>query len=86
MKVTEKEVPMRFTIAGAVIELTSEEVERRLVKVEPEEIRQVFVEVRGKRYPVKQALAAATPLIRSGFTTQDANRVFRKLGFKLGEI
>jgi hypothetical protein len=75
-----------FTIGGVEFSLTKEEVERKLKTVEPEEVRQVYVEVNAKKYPVKQALAVAAGLIRSGFTTQDAVRVFRRLSFSLGEM
>lgn len=75
-----------FTIGGQEFSLSAEDVERKLKGVEPEEVQQVYVEVLGKRYPVKQALAVSAGLIRSGFTTQMAVRVLRKLGFKLGEV
>ena len=75
-----------FTIGGQAFALSSEDVERKLKGVEPEGLQRVYVEVSGKRYPVKQALAASAGLIRSGFTTQMAVRVLRKLGFKLGEV
>lgn len=75
-----------FTIGGYEFSLSAEDVERKLRGVEPEEIQQVYVEVSGRRFPVKQALAVSAGLIRSGFTTQNAVRVLRKLGFKLGEV
>jgi hypothetical protein len=75
-----------FTIGGEEFSLSAEDVERKLKGVEPEEVQRVYVEVSGKRYPVKQALAVSATLIRSGFTTQMAVRVLRKLGFKLGEV
>jgi hypothetical protein len=78
-------VKYTFVIGGQQFSLSAEDVERRLKGVAPEEVRKVFVEVSGKRFPIKQALAVAAGQIRSGFTTQDALRVFRKLGFKLGE-
>ena len=74
-----------FVIGGQEFSLSADDVERRLKGVEPEKVRKVFVEVSGKRFPIKQALAVAALQIRSGFTTQDALRIFRKLGFKLGE-
>ena len=76
----------QFTIGGQEFALGREDVEKKLRGVEPEGIQKVYVEVNERRYPVKQALAVAAGLIRSGFTTQDALRVLRKLGFKLGEI
>ncbi len=75
-----------FTIGGAVFSLTREEVERKLKGINPEVVHQVYVEVNGRKYPVKQALAEVIGLMRSGFTTQDAVRVFRRLSFPLGEI
>lgn len=75
-----------FTIGGEEFSLSAEDVERKLKGVEPEQIQQVYAEISGKRYPVKQALAVSAGLIRSGFTTQMAVRVLRKLGFKLGEV
>jgi hypothetical protein len=75
-----------FTIGGEKFSLSREDVERKLKGVKPEPIQQVYVEVGGKQYPVKQALAVSADLMRSGFTTQNAVGIFRKLGFKLGEI
>ena len=76
---------MDFTIGGEGFSLQPQEVERKLKGVEPEAIQKVYVVINSRRYPAKQALAVAAGLIRSGFTTQDAIRVFRKLGFKFGE-
>src|SRR5258708_6699568 len=70
----------KFTIGGVEFLLSKQEVERKLSGLEPESVREVWVEVSGVRYPIKQALAAATGLLRGGFTTHDAMRVFRKLG------
>jgi hypothetical protein len=75
----------QFTVGGQKIELSREDVESRLEYVPPEEVTKVFVYVDGRRYPIKQALAVAAGLIRSGFTTQEAIRVFRNLDFTVGE-
>jgi hypothetical protein len=73
-----------FTIGGIQFFLTKEQVEQSLAGVEPESIREVYVQVNGKKYPIKQAFAAATGLLRGGFTTHDAMRVFRKLSLSVG--
>jgi hypothetical protein len=73
----------KFTIGGVEFFLTKKEVEQKLQTVEPESVREVSVEVNGKRYPVKQALAEATGLLRGNFTSHDAMRVFRKLSLPL---
>lgn len=77
-----------FRINGYEFSLDEERIEGKLKSLkEPEEIRKVYVEVKGRRWPIKQALHASVHgLTRSGFTTQDAVRVFRKFGFKVGEI
>jgi len=75
----------RFTIGGQAFSLSREQVEAKLKDVKPEQVRQVYVEVHKKKYPVKQALGEAVGLIRSSFTTQDAVRVFRRLSLPVGE-
>ncbi len=77
---------MDFTIGGETFSLEAKDVEKKLKGVEPEAIQQVYVVVSGVRYPVKQALAVSAGLIRAGFTTHQAFRVLRKLGFQLGEV
>jgi hypothetical protein len=74
----------KFRIGGVEFLLSKEEVERKLDGVEPENVREVYVDVKGKRYPIKQALARSTGLLKGGFTTHDAMRVFRKLSLVIG--
>ncbi|HWZ43934.1 MAG TPA: DUF5677 domain-containing protein [Candidatus Saccharimonadales bacterium] len=74
----------KFTVGGVQVLLNQEDVEQRLLAVMPEEIRELYVEVNGTRYPVKQALAEATGLHRGTFTSHDAMRVFRKLSIPIG--
>jgi hypothetical protein len=74
----------KFTVGGVEVFISKEEVEQKLQTVEPENIREVSVEVNGKRYPVKQALAEATGLLRGNFTSHDAMRVFRRLSLPMG--
>jgi hypothetical protein len=74
----------KFTIGGVEFLLSRHEVARKLNGVEPENVREVYVEVNGRRYPIKQALAVAAGLLRGAFTTHDAMRVFRKLALPVG--
>jgi len=74
----------KFTVGGVPVFLDREEVERKLRAVMPEEIRELYVEVNGTKYPVKQALAEATGLHRGTFTSHDAMRIFRKLSIPIG--
>lgn len=75
---------LKFTVGGVEISLGRGDVEQKLQGVEPENIREVSVLVNGKRYPVKQALAESTGLLRGNFTSHDAMRVFRKLSLPVG--
>jgi len=72
-----------FTVGGKAFSIGRQEVERKLKGVQPEPIRQYCVTVNGWDYPVKQAIEVSVGLLRSGFTTQDAIRVLRKLGLPL---
>lgn len=74
----------KFTIGGAEFYLSKVEIEQKLFGVEPEPVREVSVEVNGRRYPVKQALAEVTGLLKGNFTSHDAMRVFRRLSLPLG--
>ena len=76
---------MIFTIGGTEHDLTRTQIEERLAKVEPEPLTQVFVVVGARKFPVKQALAIGAGIVRSGFTTQYALRILRRLGFEVGE-
>ncbi len=72
-----------FTVGGKAFAVSRDEIERKLKGVQPEPIRQYYVTVNGRDYPVKQAVEVYTGLLRSGFTTQDAIRILRKFGLPL---
>lgn len=61
------------------------DVEQAMAGEDPEEIRKYLVEVNGVPYPPKQVLARATGWERQSFTTMEAQRVLRKLGFDCRE-
>jgi hypothetical protein len=68
-------------IAGQDYDLSPADVEAGLTGLDPEPIRDHYVVVAGRRFPPKQALAAATGLDRADFTTHQARAVLRRLGF-----
>ena len=70
-----------FQVAGSRFELERETVERALDGVLPEPVNEHYVVVGGRRYPPKQALARVTGLDRADFTTHQARRVLKRLGF-----
>jgi hypothetical protein len=77
---------VRVQIAGRVFDLHQADVSHLVGRLEPAEIRDHFVEIRGRRYPVKQALGAATGLDLSDFTSQHARSALRRLGLPVGRL
>lgn len=80
---------VRARVAGLVIEACRDEVERVLAGVEPEPVQTHWVEVGGRKFPPKQALAEVArakgvPLSRLEFTTMRARSVLRRLGLRVG--
>jgi|HubBroStandDraft_1064217.scaffolds.fasta_scaffold70302_2 hypothetical protein len=75
---------MKFTVGGTEFALSKADVELRLHGVEPEVIRELYVEVKGVMFPIKQAFAHVSGMQRGGFTSHDAMRVFRKLSLRIG--
>jgi len=70
-----------FRIAGHQVVLDRETVERGLAEVVPEPVREHYVVVLGRRYPPKQVVSVLTGLDRADFTTHQARRVLKRLGF-----
>jgi hypothetical protein len=70
-----------FTVAGRRFELARETVTSCLADELPDPIQEHYVVVEGRRFPPKQALACVTGLDRADFTTHQARRVLRRLGF-----
>ena len=80
---------MKFTIGGKVYDITKKDIVNSVRNVEPEPFigrRKYYVEIDGKRYPIKQVLALVTGLPRIAFTAMDAYRVLTKLGFEVKEL
>jgi hypothetical protein len=77
---------MTIRIAGRTVELERRAVERRLRRVLPEPIRQHYVVVGGRRYPPKQVVNEVTGIDRADFTTHQARRILRRLGFPVARL
>jgi hypothetical protein len=75
---------VRVTVAGQGFTLTPGLVEGRLEDVLPDPVKDHFVVVRGRRYPPKQVIALVTGVDRADFTTHQARRILRRLGFPAG--
>ena len=80
---------IRATVAGHTLEVCKDEVEALAQRLEPEPVREHWVEAAGKRFPPKQLLAEMAKakgihLSRLEFTTMRARSLLRKLGFRVG--
>jgi hypothetical protein len=71
----------QFTISGEAYDLAAEDVESAVAPLLPDPVREHYVVVGGRRYPPKQVLAAVTGLDRADFTTHQARRILKRLGF-----
>lgn len=72
---------MRFTVGGKEYDLTKDRVISAMRGVPSERIQKHIVEIDGETFPPKQAFATVTGRARSSFTTNEAQRVLRRLGF-----
>jgi hypothetical protein len=70
-----------FTVAGESFELEREAVERATEGVLPDPIHEHYVVVGGRRFPPKQVLSLVTGLDKADFTTHQARRILKRLGF-----
>jgi len=71
----------RFTISGQEFELERDGIEECLHNRLPDPVQEHYVVVRGLRFPPKQVLSCATGLDRADFTTHQARRILKRLGF-----
>ena len=76
----------RFTIAGHSWQLDAREIESLAAALLPEPVREHYVVVAGRRYPPKQVISFATGIDRADFTTHQARRILRRLGFTTARV
>jgi hypothetical protein len=72
---------MRFTVGGEEYDLTKERVISAMRGVPSEPIQKYLVEIGETVFPPKQVFATVTGRVRTSFTTMEAQRVLRRLGF-----
>ena len=79
---------MNFTLRGASRSITSADIlaaTRDVVPSPTDGRNKYFVELHGRRFPIKQVLRLVTGLPSVGFTAQDAHRILTRLGFDVFE-
>jgi hypothetical protein len=72
-----------FTLRGKTFKLDKDDFVKATKGLEPRPIQKYSVVVGGKRYPIRQVLAAVTKLPAIAITSQDAYRVLEQLGFAI---
>lgn len=76
---------MRVTIKGKTYSIDTENVEKKLREIQPEEDERAkyFVEIAGKQFPIKQVLSKTLNLLKPAFTTQEAFAIPERLDFEI---
>lgn len=77
---------MRFRLNGEWFEVDPEIARVRILSSIPDPVQTHWVEVDGRRWPVKQALEAATGIPRGACISHRAVDLLSKLGFQTSEI
>jgi len=76
-------------IRGKAFSIAKENVEKVLEKLEPEPLQgraKYYIEYKGRKYPIRQVVAAVAGLPRPEVTTTRAYRVLTELGFEVKEL
>ncbi len=79
---------MNFMLRGAALSITSSDILRATRDASPAPIdgrNKYFLELHGRRFPIKQVVRLVTGLPSIGFTAQDAHRILTRLGFDIFE-
>jgi 5-methylcytosine-specific restriction protein B len=75
-------VEQEFTLGGQRRCVSRTTLEQRLAREQPEAITKYVVEIGGRRFPVKQAVAVGVGIPVASFTTHQAFRLLQKLGYE----
>jgi 5-methylcytosine-specific restriction enzyme B len=75
------EPTIAFTLRGKTFEKRKGDFIKAMKGLEPGRIKKYSTIVNGRRYPIRQVLAAVTKLPAIAITSQDAYRVLEKFGF-----
>ena len=74
------------SLGGVSYPLDRKQFEARLANAQPETIKKYFVEIGGRKYPVKQAVSVGLGAPRAAFRTDAAIHALTKLGYQTQEL
>ena len=78
-----KSEDIQFVVSGVRRTLTASQVTKALKGTHPGTIQRHAVEIEGGLFPIKEAFSRATGLDLLDFNTNQARRVFQRLGFRV---
>ena len=73
-------------LGGVQYPIDRKSFEERLATAQPEPIHKYFVEIEGRKFPVKQAVSVGLGAPRASFGTEAAIHALTKLGYKTQEV
>jgi len=73
-------------LRGNTYRSSNGEIERLSKNVEPDPVRKYYIEVSGRRYPIKQPIELITGLPRIAYTAMDAYRILSRCGFEIKQV
>lgn len=79
---------MNFMLRGVALSITSDDVLSATRDASPtptDRRNKYFLEIHGRRFPIKQVVRLVTGLPSTGFTARDAHRILTRLGFDISE-
>ncbi len=74
------------SLGGVQYVLDRKQFDARLAKAQPEAIHKYFVEIDGRKFPVKQAVSIGLGAPRASFGTEAAIHTLTKLGYRTQEV
>jgi hypothetical protein len=75
------EATITFTLRGKTFDKRKEDFVKAAKGLAPGRIQKYSAVIGGKRYPIRQVIAAVTNLPSIAITSQDAYRILEKFGF-----
>ncbi len=74
---------IKFTLRGKDFELRREDIVTAARRLAPGRVQKYSVVAAGKRFPIRQLVAAATGMPSIAITSQDAYRILQKFDFEI---
>ena len=74
--------PVHVSLGGVIYPVDRKAFDARVAKAQPEAIRKYFVEIGGRKFPLRQAVSVGFDAPRASFSTSSAIHALTKLGYR----